>query len=1104
MPRSFAGLFYVCNFVFEVKCMKLIDNRTELLRDNLITAIQKNDKVAIAATCFSMYAFKELMPQLAEVDELRFIFTSPAPTVKTDKKGAYSVSLNEEIEGILTGSASEGKLKQALSQKAVAREFAKWLQQKNIQFRANATADPISGFSVISSQDKATMTAFAPLQGFTTVDLGTSEKKDVLNLIQSIDAPFAKQYLTLFDSIWRDKKRLVDVKEAVLKNLASICKENAPEQIYYIALYNIFADFLNDISDEDFFANDRTGFKNSIIWSKLFDFQKDAALAIINKLERYNGCILADSVGLGKTFTALAVIKYYETRNKSVLVLCPKKLSENWNSFRQNYVNNPLLGDRFNYTVLYHTDLSRDWSHANSNGIDLGLLNWANYDLVVIDESHNFRNGGNENSDKMNRYQILVEKVLRAGVKTKVLMLSATPVNNRFNDLKNQLQLAYEDGDPANMEVHLDTKNTIDGIFKRAQFCFNKWSNIPPEKRTTAALLEGLDFDFFELLDSVTIARSRKQIQSFYDMNAIGAFPKRLAPKSVSPCLTDLIGAADYDEIFESLLDLHLSVYTPSHYILPNCRARYAEQFGDKATNMAFSQENRENGLRRLMAINLMKRLESSIHSFILTLDRIRGQIDEAIERIDSYLSTKEDIRTEGYYHFYEDDDSYGNFFNVGKKIRIRLCDMEVDEWRQTLLEDRDTIDALSRRVAPITADHDSKLEQLLEIIDEKITNPINGNNKKVLIFTAFADTAEYLYETVSKFAKTRGLNAAMVTGSVDGMSTIRGLTCDFNTVLTWFSPKSKNRRAILGDADSVTPEIDILIGTDCISEGQNLQDCDYCVNYDIHWNPVRIIQRYGRIDRIGSENRYIQLVNFWPDVSLDEYINLKQKVETRMKIVSITATPEESVLADEDRVELEYRKAQLEKLRTEVIDIEDVSTGVSITDLGLNEFKLDLLDYSKSSKLSMSKRKGLYAVTRATAEYPRGMVLVLKNTSIKTSAKNLNRLHPFYLVYISEEGEVIYNYLNPKETLSTLRYLCKGRVAPDAPLCMIFNKETQHGENMSKYSGLLNKAIRSIVEVKKETDIRSLFKMGGTHFGDKEKIEGIDDFELVCFLVIR
>ena len=1083
--------------------MKIIDNNNETLKENLISSIQSGSKLSIAASCFSMYAFNELMEQLQGLDELRFIFTKPT-FVKNDKHHSVAVSSQRTSEESIYGSTFETQFRNALTQKAIARECAEWIKSDKVAFRSIVTQEPFGGFAVTQSTDKRDAIAYAPIQGFTTVELGTAEKKDALNLIQELETPYAKQYLALFDSIWRDKKRLVDVKEEILKNISAICAENSPEFVYYVALYHIFNEFLNDITNDDFSADEKVGFKNSVVWTKLYDFQRDAALAIINKLERYNGCILADSVGLGKTYTALAVIKYYESRNKSVLVLCPKKLSDNWNGFRGNFLNNPLVQDRFRYDVLYHTDLSRTGANAMSNGINLGRLNWGNYDLVVIDESHNFRNGGNPNDEKMNRYQTLLEKVIRSGVKTKVLMLSATPVNNRFNDLRNQLALAYEDGDPSILERRLPTHNTIDGIFKKAQQAFNFWSKLDPANRTTDRLIKTLDFDFFELLDSVTIARSRKHIQSYYDMNAIGSFPRRLSPISVSPTLTDLTDVTDYDEIFESLLELWLSIYTPSHYIKKDRRYLYAEQFGDKLNNRGLSQENREQGLRRLMAINLMKRLESSICSFRLTLTRIGEQISETIRKIDEFNKNKTNAYAENYDWNFEDEDEQDDVFAVGKKIQIQFKDMELDAWRKTLEADLAVICELERKVEKITAAHDSKLSELLEIIRSKVNNPINGENKKILIFTAFADTANYLYANVSKFAQALGLNTAMVTGSTDGLSTIKGLHCDFNTILTCFSPKSKDRDKMNYDTIASTAEIDILIGTDCISEGQNLQDCDYCINYDIHWNPVRIIQRYGRIDRIGSTNTVIQLVNFWPDVSLDEYINLKQRVETRMKIVNITATPEEKVLSDEEKIDLEYRKAQLQKLKTEVIDIEEMSTGISITDLGLNEFKLDLLDYSKTIQIQSMAKMGVYAVAEATSKYPKGMVFILRNISMRANIKTPNRLHPYYLVYIAENGSIVYNYLNPKEVLSVMKHLCKGSDEPNEVLCRLFNEETQNGKRMEKYSDLLNKTIQSIVEVKKEADIQSLFRSGGTNLGKKEKIEGLDDFELICFLVVK
>ena len=839
----------------------------------------------------------------------------------------------------------------------------------------------------------------------------------------------------------------------------------------------------------------------------LYNFQKDAALAIINKLEKYNGCILADSVGLGKTFTALSVIKYYENKNKSVLVLCPKKLANNWNTYKENYINNPIASDRLRYDVLYHTDLNR--TMGTSNGIDLGRINWGNYDLVVIDESHNFRNGGKivenpDEKDKDNRYVTLMKKVIRAGVKTKVLMLSATPVNNKFLDLKNQLALAYE-GHTDYIDDKLNTNRSIDDIFKNAQRAFNTWSKWEPCDRTTENLLKMLDFDFFEVLDSVTIARSRKHIQKYYDTSDVGTFPTRLKPVSLRPHLTDLKEAINYNEIFEQLMLLALTIYTPTHYILPSKMEKYAELYGDNKVNVGFTQANREQGIRRLTAINLMKRMESSVYSFNLTLKRIKDLIESTINTIDQFDRQSgvgldlTDISNVD--EFDDEDQNTDDLFSFGRKVKINLADMDYVSWRESLVKDAEVLGLLTYMVGDITPEHDSKLQELYRVIDDKIAHPINDGNKKIIIFTAFADTAGYIYDNVSKYVKNKySLDSAMVTGSVDGRTTCPKLHSDLNTVLTCFSPISKDRDLF----DSMPKEdIDILIATDCISEGQNLQDCDYLINYDIHWNPVRIIQRFGRIDRIGSRNKVIQLVNFWPDVTLDDYINLKAKVETRMKIVDMTATADDNILSDEEKTDLEYRKVQLKKLQDEVVDIEEMSSGISIMDLGLNEFRLDLLEYIKNHPDIEKSPFGLNAVVPADEDAPAGVIFVLKNRSDSVNIDNQNRLHPFYMVYISNDGKVICDHLSPKQMLDKMRFLCKGKTKPIPEVYKQFNKETRDGRDMSKFSNLLGEAIASIIEIKDESDIDSFLGGGQVSFLANE-IKGLDDFELICFLVVK
>ena len=1078
--------------------MELINNTTKTLRDDLAVEIKQGSRLSVAAACFSIYAFQELKKELQGIDELRFIFTSPTFTTekaKKEKREFYIPRLSRERS--LYGTEFEVKLRNELTQKAIAKECAEWIRKK-VTFKSNVTNENMMGF--INLDDKNYM----PINGFTTVDLGCERGNNAYNMVQKTEAPFSTAYIDLFDNLWNDTSKLQEVTDEVIENITAAYNENSPDFIYFVTLYNIFSEFLEDVS-EDHLPNEATGFKESKIWSMLYNFQKDAVLAIISKLEKYNGCILADSVGLGKTFTALAVIKYYENRNKSVLVLCPKKLTNNWNTYKDNYVNNPIASDRLRYDVLYHTDLNR--THGKSNGLDLDRLNWSNYDLVVIDESHNFRNGGKlsgEDNEKENRYLKLLNKVIRKGVKTKVLMLSATPVNNRFNDLKNQLALAYE-GNTDLIDDKLNTTKSIDDIFKNAQRAFNTWSKWNPADRTTENLLRMLDFDFFEVLDSVTIARSRKHIQKYYDTSDIGTFPTRLKPISLRPPLTSLKKAINYNEIYEQLTQLSLSIYTPTHFILPSKMEKYAEMYEDNKVNVGFTQANREQGIRRLTAINLMKRMESSVHSFNLTLKRIYSLIDSTIHSIDTYdktSSVKLELTDISDIDEFDSEDQNGDeLFTFGKKVKIDIGDMDYKSWRDSLAKDRDTLELLTLMVGDITPEYDSKLQELFRVIKNKLEHPINEGNKKIIIFTAFADTAQYLFDNVSEYVKENfGLNTAMVSGSVEGRTTVPKLKSDLNTVLTCFSPISKDKHLLMPNDKT---EIDFLIATDCISEGQNLQDCDYLINYDIHWNPVRIIQRFGRIDRIGSKNAFIQLVNFWPDVTLDEYIDLKAKVETRMKIVDMTATGDDNLLSDEEKTDLEYRKAQLKRLQEEVVDIEDMSTGISIMDLGLNEFRMDLLEYIKNHPDIDKAPFGLHSVAAASEETPAGVIYVLKNRSNSVNIDNQNRLHPFYMVYISNDGEVICDHLSPKQMLDKMRFLCKGKTEPIPELYRQFNKETRDGRNMSEFSKLLGDTIASIIEVKEESDIDSFLGGGQMSFLTNE-IKGLDDFELICFLVVR
>ena len=1075
------------------------NNITERVIDDLKGVLSSgNSQISIAAASFSIYAYEALKEELEKVDCVNFIFTSP--TFYTDKsekqkREFYIPKLNRERS--LFGSDFEIRLRNQLTQRAIARECADWIRRK-ARFKTNITHGSMNTFLNIKEGEETY--TYMPFNEFTTTELGIDRGNNICPMVVGMPGHSSTDmFLKNFAELWKDKEKFQDVTDNVIENIETVYKENAPAFIYFITLYNIFNEFLEDIS-EDVLPNEATGFKSCVIWNKLYNFQRDASLAIINKLEKYNGCILADSVGLGKTFTALSVIKYYENRNRNVLVLCPKKLNDNWQTFRSNYKNNPVLADRLRYDILFHSDLSRD--RGLSNGLDLERVNWGNYDLIVIDESHNFRNGGrfdNEDEDddfKENRYARLMNKVIRSGVKTKVLMLSATPVNNRFSDLKNQLQLAYE-GKVENINDLLDTGKNIDSIFRDAQTVYSKWAKLPPEKRTTEKLVDSLSYDFFQLLDAVTIARSRSHIIKYYNTNDVGKFPERLSPISRRPKLTDLNDAITFADIAEMLNRLNLSIYTPSLFIFESEKGNYGIDYEGEGLTV----DGREKGIRKLMAINLLKRLESSVNSFRLTLTRIRDFINDSITAIDKFQESGADtIDVTDFSEDFDTEDNENDPF-VGRKSKINLRDMDYVSWRRDLKADLEVLELLIFMLKDITPEHDTKLQQLVADLKNKFEHPINGSNKKVLIFTAFADTANYLYEQLScRILNDCGLHTALITGSTDGKCTLPKLKCTFNDILTYFSPLSKDRDAI---HPNDTREIDVLIATDCISEGQNLQDCDYLINYDIHWNPVRIIQRFGRIDRIGSKNDVIQLVNYWPDMELDDYIKLKGRVESRMKATVITSTGDDNLLSANEKGDLEYRRNQLKKLQNEVVDIEDMDTGVNIMDLGLNEFRLDLLANLKEHPNMDLTPFGMSAVVSASELVEPGVMYVLKNKNNGVNIDRSNLLHPFYMVYLSHTGTVICDHLSPKKLLDKMRYACKDKTEPDKVLCKQFNKETRDGKNMRHYSDLLQSAIESIITVKEESDIESLFSVGETS-ALTYNIKGLDDFELICFLVIK
>lgn len=903
-----------------------------------------------------------------------------------------------------------------------------------------------------------------------------------------------------FEAIWQDADPTPDAKSALLAELALIHSDKAPEHIYFKMLHTLFEDHLEEL-DEDSIIKTGTGIKDTQVWNKLYRFQRDGALGAIDKIERYNGCILADSVGLGKTFEALAVIKYYELRNDRVLVLAPKKLRENWTIYTVNDTRNNLADDRFNFDVLNHTDLTRE--NGQSGEINLETVNWGNYDLVVIDESHNFRNNP-PRKDGLTRYGRLMRDIIRAGVKTKVLMLSATPVNNRMNDLKNQIAFITEGRDDA---LYAEGVASIDATLRGAQKRFNAWLREDDDERTSAGLLDALNFDYFSLLDRLTIARSRRHIEKYYDMSEIGSFPRRLSPQNLYPPIDREQRFPELREINRDIRRLNLSAYSPLKYVLSEKLAEYSRKYDmAMASGSVFKQMDREESLIHLMRVNLLKRMESSIHAFALTVEKLLGGVRELQARLDDHDATAieewgiEDIEVE---------DAAFDPYLVGNKVKVLIQDVDRIRWRQELGEDEDLLVKLLREARDITADRDAKLAGLKDVIQSKTAKPINDGNRKLLIFTAFADTAEYLYRHIAGWAQdTLGLHTGKVTGHTSGnRSTIHGLRRDIPSILSAFSPIAKERAAA-GDADA---DIDILIATDCISEGQNLQDCDLLVNYDIHWNPVRIIQRFGRIDRLGSTNDVIQLVNFWPNMALDEYIDLEARVAGRMVLLDISATGEENVIetAEGDAMnDLEYRRRQLHQLQNDVPSIEDLSDGISITDLTLNDYRMDLGEYLKQHGDTLDRMPlGVVSVTAvddlvADAALAPGAIFCLRSMSPRVAGDSHYPLAPHYLVYVGDDGTVRNNFTHTRPILDALKRLSLGRAQPDDKAVARLNEATDNGWDMAHYRGLLARAVTAITGKTEEHGLQSLFQPGGTTMS-ADNAPSIDDFEVVAYLAV-
>ena len=1079
--------------------LNLTNRGNETLINYLKKIIDEHSSIYIYVNEFSIYALYDLLRELKKAKSVKFILTDYNQEV--DEKSfsrRYEISKNNKS---LTGNKYEIHLKNKMNLRYKA-EVIRALIRKKLEFRIltkGSTANQI----IIRNDEEENKNVFIPyIQNLSSDGLGTTTGDAItgITVIQG-DRNIVDNNIDIFKSNWNNKQLSTPYTKTIFNKISNLAEETTPEWLYYVTLYHVFNKQLDEL-DEDNTIKRGTGFKDTVIWNKLYQFQKDGVISLINKLEKHNGAILADSVGLGKTFSALAIIKYYELRNYKVLVLTPKRLRANWTIYTKNDVRNILVDDRFNYDVLNHTDLSR--YKGKSGDINLSTLNWSNYDLIVIDESHNFRNNNPTNSDHPTRYQRLMNEVIKSGVNTKVLMLSATPVNNRMNDLKNQIAFITEDNPESLEEYGVDN---VDNQLALAQRRYNEWTKLPEKLRTTERFLETVNPAYFKILDLLTVARSRKHITKYYVNNELGSFPERLKPISIRSDIDIEDSDFSIKDINDLITSLNLSMYQQMAYILPN-RIKYYENLYDTKTEKGtFKQIDREFNLTGLIRVNLLKRLESSINSFLLSINRMIEQLEYLIKVIDSKDSNNFEFPSITNFEDDELEDAFNEYSSVGNKNKILLGDMDLIRWRADLQDDLIKLKYLQNRTMPITPVRDAKLKDLKDVIDYKLKNSINPGNKKILIFTAFTDTADYLYENLSQYIKEKyGLYSAVVKGS--GVNRTNNPSLKSNSmedILINFSPLSKHRDKIYTEK---IDDIDILIGTDTISEGQNLQDADCVINYDIHWNPVRVIQRFGRIDRIGSLNEKIQLINFWPNMELDEYINLERRVKGRMVLVNVSATGEDDLLNQDankkEMNDLAYRRKTMKQLQDEVVDLEDIDGAISITDLTYNEFKSDLSQALKTKEEELVKEStGIYAITDSELlDYAEpGAIFTLKQ--LNPNKVQQTGITPYLMIYMLNDGTVKINHLHANKILSIYKKLTMNKNEIFPKLIKDFYAETKNGKDMSYYSYLLSEAINEIKGKTEEAGVRSLFTAGGTMF---KKIDNIDDndYELISLLIIR
>ena len=1122
----------------------ILDNQTATVADYLRRSLHDADALDCVSAYFTIYGYELLAAELERVGAARFLFGEPGSVEQLDPKPQDPKSFELTEPGLAPN--------YTLHQRKLARQCADWAKQPNVGIRSVRQSDFLHG-KLYLADGPAGGAGVVGSSNFTRRGLGGSDRPNLEINLASDDAATLAELREWFNKLWHDGRRTEDVKQRVLDALARIGQDYAPERVYFKTLYEMFR---QDIAAMQASADDldASGFTASAVWNTLYEFQKDGARSVIAKLRTHNGCILADSVGLGKTYTALAVIKYFELRNERALVLCPSKLQANWSLYQaaNRHIHNPFDDDRFGYTLLAHTDLSRDSGRVG--GVDLANFNWAGYDLVVIDESHNFRNDGGQ------RYRRLLDEVIKRGARTKVLLLSATPVNTGLVDLRNQIYLMTEGREDA-FRQSLGVGN-IRTVMAAAQRQFREWETGTVAgagasrrgqsrgrsrsrgrvrgagRRDKAQLLGKLGADFLRLLDGVSIARSRRLVEQFYaaEMERIGQFPEHAEPVKAHPP-TDLTGALSYLDLANRIEQFRLAVYQPSMYVTDQKRLADLESARQKYN---FNQQDSERFLIGMMRTNFLKRLESSAHSLTLTLERTIGKIDDLLGKIERYQQGEQTAvaTLAGVDVAPDDDDDDDEFFVNRGRHPYRLSELDLPRWSDDLRQDRDTLAAMLAPVKAVTPARDGKLAKIKESIREKVAHPPDDRdgkpNRKLLVFTTFKDTAQYLYRELGGLAKELGVNIAMVSG--DETHTAVGAN-NFNAILSNFAPVARNRKA----DDAGNADIDLLIATDCISEGQNLQDCDTVVNYDIHWNPVRIVQRFGRIDRIGSRNAVVRMINYWPTPQMEEYLNLQSRVQARMALAAVTGGDEdpldEAAASADAQSEITFRNEQLLRLRQEALTLEELDDAPTLGDFTLDHFIAQLLRYLERNRDELEAMpKGVYAVAAANANSDSdanangtadarhaapGVIFCLKqrNAGLESdSGGNAGRdadarrqlaspRHPFYFVYILDGGGIRYGCANLVQTLVVFEAAAAGQTAPLRALCDRFDRETEQGRQMAFYDGLLRTSVAHIVQAFAGAQLDGLGMGGGRGVRLAPAAatpKNAGDFDLVTWLVIK